>query len=1038
MTLPQFGVSRPVATTMVFLAILVLGLFSLYKLPLDLMPEIEPPAISVITPWPGASTEDVETKVTRTIENALSIVNNLDKITSQTREGMSIVTCEFTWGTDLDDASNDIRDRLEFVKSLLPDDVETPIVFKFNTANFPIMVLNVRGRESWERMDTLINDELADPLKRLPGVGGVSVFGAPIRQIRILLNRERLAAANVLISDVLQALAAENLTLPAGSMKIGPQEFTIRVPGDYEHPDQIPDIPVKRSGDRLLRLRDVADVVDGFEEETRLVEAMGQRGMIVLVQKRSGANTVDVCDTVRRALDKIVMQLPRDIEISTILDSSEYILQSVQNVSRTVLWGGLFVVLTALFFLRSFRSSLVIALTIPFSLIIAFTFMFVMGWTLNVLSFAALAIAIGMVVDNAVVVLENVSRHADRGVKIREASVFGAQEVGLAIAASTLTTIVVFLPLIFVKGIIGIFFTQLAGIVTLTLMASLFCALLFTPMLCSRLLKPAAVRRAGLSPLGRQLFDLSERGFVGIESAYSRFLGWALRHRPIVLLGAFALLCGALLLAPRIGTEFMPEQDSAMVTLTVELPVSTRVETTAALMRRIVPIVEEVVEPGAVRLYAWRCGAPRQASFGGRDGANIGTFNLRLVPKTQRRQSSKAIGNAIADRIRSWPEIVKLNVDIGDPLAQRLMGGGGKPIAVEILGHDLEQTDRLAREIKALAENIPGTRDVTISRDLGNLEVAVRIDREKAAALGLPVRWIAESLRTLFYGSTATQYREGEKQYDVFVQLDEPQRRSFEDLRNTELALPTGARIRLDAVADIVETRGPVTIERLDQERLVKVEMNFLGRPMGDVAADLQRIIAERIVPPPGVAIQMGGLVREQSRSFRDLFLLIGLGFILVYIVMAAQFESLLDPFIIMFAVPFGFTGVLAALYLTRTPISVMSLIGVILLVGTVVNNAIVLVDYINLLRARGMELGEAIRTSGQTRLRPVLITTLTTVFGMLPLAIREDVGSESWQPLGITVIGGLLAGMFASLVLVPVLYSLFAIRNRIGNGVSS
>ncbi len=1037
MRLPEFGVSRPVATSMVFLAILVLGLFSLYRLPLDLMPEIEPPAISVITPWPGASTEDVETKVTRTVENALSIVNNLDKIRSQTREGLSVVTCEFVWGTDLNEAANDIRDRLEFAKRELPEDIETPILFKFNTANFPILVLSVSGRESWERMDTLINDELADPLKRLPGVGGVTVIGGPIRQIRIMLDRERLAAVNLLLSDVLQALAAENLTLPAGSMKIGTQEYTIRVPGEYERADQIAEIPLKRVDDRIVRLRDVAQIVDGFEEETRIVETMRQRGMIVLVQKRSGANTVEVCETVRKALAPIAERLPRDIEINLIMDSSEYILQSVQNVSRTVLWGGLFVILTTLFFLRSLRSALVVALTIPFSLIIAFTFMFVMGWTLNVLSFSALAIAIGMVVDNAVVVLENVTRHADRGVKVREASVFGAEEVGLAIAASTLTTIVVFLPLVFVKGIIGIFFTQLAGIVTLTLMASLFCALFFTPMLCSRLIRPASARRAALGPLGRRLFDTSERGFVWVETAYSRFLGWALRNRPIVLLGAFAIFCGSLLLAARVGTEFMPEQDSAMVTLTVELPVSTRVEETAAVMRRLVPVVQEVAEPGAVRLFAWRCGAPRQGSFGGRDGSHVGVFNLRLVPKTERRQSSKELGNAIADRIRHWPEIVKLNVDLGDPLSQRLMGGGTKPIAVEILGHDLEITERLALDIKALAEHIPGTRDVTISRDLGNLEVAVRIDREKAAALGIPVSWITDSLRTLFYGRTATQYREGENLFDVFVQLQENQRQSFQDLLNAEFALPSGARIRLDAVADVVETRGPVSIERLDQERLVKVEMNFLGRPMGDVAQDLQRLIAERIVPPPGIAIQMGGLVREQEKSFRDLYLLIALGFILVYIVMAAQFESLLDPFIVMFAVPFGFSGVLAALYVTRTPISVMSLIGVILLVGTVVNNAIVLIDYTNLLRARGLELKTAIQNAGRSRLRPVLITTLTTVFGMLPLAVREDVGSESWQPLGITVIGGLLVGMFATLVIVPLLYSLFKIRQPAGNGVA-
>jgi HAE1 family hydrophobic/amphiphilic exporter-1 len=1025
MKLSELGVSKPVSTTMVFLAILVLGLVSLFLLPVDLMPEIEPPAISVITAWSGASTEDVETKVTQVIENNLSIVNNLDEITSTTREGLSSVTCKFDWGTDLDEAANDIRDRLEFAKRAMPDDVEIPFIFKFNTAMFPVMFISITCDESWERLETIIEDNLADPLKRLPGVGAVQAFGAPHRQINVKLNRSRLAAFGLTLQDVETALRGENLTLPAGSMKIGTIDYTIRVPGEFERPDQIPHIPIKRSGNRIVYMQDVADVEDGFEEETRIVEALGRRGMVMLVQKRSGANTVKVCEDVLKEMEALKETLPRDIKLNVIQDSSRFIRDSIDNVTGTILWGGLFVILVSFFFLRSIRGSLVIALTIPFSLIIAFAFMYLMGWTLNVLSLAAMAIAIGMVVDNAVVVLENITSHIERGEKVREASIFGSEEVGLAISASTYTTIVVFLPLIFVKGIVGIFFTQLGGVVTVTLMASLLCALLLTPMLCSRLMQPPAVRLARMSPFNRRFLEVSERLFLAFEDGYGRLLGWALGRRPLVILAMVAAFCASLLLFPFIGTEFTPEQDSGDLTIIVNMPVSTRVERTADTMRRIVDLSKELAEPGAVRLYAWRCGTAKNSFFGSSEGSHIGRMSFKLVPLTQRKQSSKELGNAIANRLRRWPEITKISVDTGDQMSHMMMGGGGKPIVVEILGHDLETTDRLAQEIKALSETIPGARDITISRDTGNQELAVRIDREKAATLGIPVATVVESLRTLFSGEAATTYREGENEYDVYVQLKELERGSIRDLLNTEIAMPDGRRIRIDALASVIEERGPVTIERQDQERLVKVEMAFETRTMGEVAADLREAIS-KISLPAGIAISYGGLVEEQQKSFRDLLLLLLLGMVLVYMVMASQFESYLDPFIVMFSVPFGFTGVLLALFLTHTAISLMSLIGVILLVGTVVNNAIVLIDYINILRARGQSMLDAVMNSGRQRLRPVLITTLTTVFGMMPLAVSRGVGSESWRPLAITVIGGLSVSTLVTLVLVPVIYSLF------------
>ena len=1026
MNLSETGVKRPVTTVMLFVAILILGVVSLTMLALDMMPEIEPPSISVLTPWLGASTEDVETKVTRVLENELSIITNLDELRSTTKEGLSVVTCKFKWGTNLDEAANDIRDRLEFAKRRLPDDVEEPIIFKFNTSMMPIVFYGVTANESWEKLYDIIDDEVADPLKRLPGVGAVQVIGGLQRQINIHLDRAKLAGFGLSLQDVENVLRAENLTLPAGTIKIGTVEYTIRVPGEYEDPAEIRDIVLKRSDGAIVYLRDVAEVQDGFLEQKRLVEVDGEPGLMLAIQKRSGANTVEVAEIVQQEMERLGKNLPRDVKPVLLMDSSEFITRSIHNVSQTVMWGGLFVILTTFVFLRSLRTSAIIVLTIPFSLIIAFTFMFLMGWTLNVMSLAALAIAIGMVVDNAVVILENITSYVERGAKVREASMFGAGEVGMAISASTLTTVVVFLPLIFVTGITGIMFKQLGGIITVTLLASLFAALMLTPMLCSKLLKPASeIVRRGLS--GR-LFNASERGFRAVESGYGRLLGWALRHRALVIVLAIAAFTGTIVLVPIIGSEFVPEEDTGDLRITFQLPVGTKVEETAEMCKRLATLGNEIAGEAAVEHFYWRCGESESGmsvAFGSQEGSHIGMVSFKLVPQLERAKSAKQIGRELADRIQDWPEIVKVNVSAGNPMSGILLGGG-KPVSIEILGHDLEVTDRLAQQIRAIGQRTPGAKDVTISRDVGKPELTVHVDRHKAASMGLNITNIAESLRTLFYGKEATKFRQGENEYDIFMRLEQAQRQSVEDIRAAEIVLPDGRRIRLDSIAVVDETLGPVEIERKNQERLVKVELDTFGRTLGEVVADIQTTVESEVVLPPGVSVEYAGMAKEQRDSFRALVMMLALGVVLVYMVMAGQFESLLDPFVVMFSVPFAFTGVAVALALTGTSLSIMSFIGIILLIGTVVNNAIVLIDYTNILRARGQSMLEAVQNSGRQRLRPVLITTLTTVFGMLPLAVSRGEGSEMWRPLGITVIGGLLVSTLVTLVLVPTIYSLF------------
>jgi hydrophobe/amphiphile efflux-1 (HAE1) family protein len=1018
MKLPEIGVQKPVTTLMFFLAVFVLGTVMLTKLSVDLLPEIEQPTVTVLTTWEGASTEDVEKKVTKVIERALGSVNNLDTLNSTTIEGVSTVTCEFIWGTDLDEASNDIRSNLERVRKVLPDESDPPMLLKYNTSQIPIQFYGITCRESLERLREIIDNEISDPLKRLPGVGSVTLFGGLERQINIQLDPARLAGFGLTLEQVAATLAQENVTLPAGNVKVGRMDYTIRVPGEYQTPEEAGDIVVRAQAGAFVHLRDVAVVADGFAEERRLSKVMDRRAIMMMIQKRSGANTVDVAREVSRELENIRPTLPRDIDFHLIFDTSEQISQSIANVTGTVRWAFVFVVLTALFFLRNLRSALIITLTIPFSLIIAFIFMWTMGWTINIISMASLAIAIGMVVDNAVVVLENISKKVERGTAPREAAMFGSEEVGMAVTASTLTTIVVFVPLIFLKGEAGIMFKQLGGLLTATLVASLVCSLWLTPMLGSVLLRVPEKRRAR-GRFVEAFHAWSERRFDAVDAGYAKLLHRALRRRKWVVGAAVAVFAGSLLLFKGLGSEYAPEDDAGRLTLLLQTAIGTRVEETAAACQRVLDLALEKAGRENVLVYAYRCGDT--GGMGGGGGTHVGRVHLRLVSKLKRRQGAKEIGRAVADVASKWPEIQKINVDT----SQAGPGGGEKPIVIEILGFDFDLLQGIAEQVAGIVRTTPGAVDAEISRDSGRPEIHVEIDRTKAAAHGLNVSQVANSMRTLFYGTAATQFHESDEDYDVFMRLDDPYRQTLADIAQAEITTPAGGRVRLDSIARIEERLGPLQIDRKNQERMIQVTADVFGRSSGDVVKDLQKRIGAEIPLPSGVGIHFGGQAEDQAKSFREMGLMLVLGILLVYMVMAAQFESLLDPFLILFSIPFAFTGVAISLTLLRLTVSIMSYIGMILLVGVVVNNAIVLIDYINLLRARGQGLGMAIENAGRSRLRPVLITTLTTSLGMLPMILSRGEGAATWKPMAATISGGLLFSMLVTLVLVPTLYSL-------------
>ncbi|HQP91232.1 MAG TPA: efflux RND transporter permease subunit [Candidatus Omnitrophota bacterium] len=1027
MNLPAFGVKRPVTNLMIFCLILVLALYSLTRLGIDSMPEIEPPIISVITTYPGANPADVEIKVTEPLENQLATTPGIEKITSRSLEGVSVISLKFKWGTDLAEASNDIRDRIELTKTYLPDipdEIENPFLFKFNTSNIPIVFYGITANQTYPQLYDLIDDSVGDALRQLPGVGTVQLMGGLQRQINVWIDRERLEGYGLSILSIREILRSENITQPVGNLKMGMTDYLLRLPGEYASPEEINSVILGKRDTKIIYLRDVARVQDGFKEETSIVRINKSPGLLMQVQKQTGTNTVEVAERVKAKVDEVQKTLPPDVKMTVIFDTSEDIVDSLNSLKGSLWMAIFFVILVVWFFLRQFTSSLIIALTIPFSLMITFIYLFLSGRTVNTISLSSVAIASGMVVDNAIVVIDNIYRRLERGSRPQEAAIFGASEMFLAIGASTLTTIVVFVPMFFIPGVVGIMFGELAVIVTVTLLASFFTASTFSPMLASRWLKKS--ERKDKVGFYQKFYDFSERMFVSWENFYAKALDVCLKHKKQVMVYSILIFIGVFLLMPFIGTEFAPDEDTGNVRVTVNLPIGTRVEETDKVAARIEGIFEKVATD--MRYMYVRCGQVQGIgrTTGQASGSHIITAGVKLVPKEQRKRGVKEVGQLIRKEIQKIPGVLKVDVMTGDPLGQMITGTTGKSVQVEIIGNSFEETDSLAAKLKGLIEQVPGAVDVSVSREPNRPELRIQVDRQKIGALGLTMETIASSVKTYVEGSIASRYREKGQTYDIYVRLEEKNRVKVEDIENLSITSTlTGKSVKLANVAKITEVYAPDEIERLNRERVVKVMCNTYKRSTGRVVEDIKKKI-QKLAIPQGVMINFGGDAEEQGKAFRDLALLLALGVILVYMVMAAQFESLLDPFIVMFSVPFTFTGVILAWFLTRITLSIISFLGVVMLMGIVVNNAIVLISYINILRARGYSINDAITMGGKDRLRPVLMTTITTLAGLLPLALSRGQGSETWQPLGTTMVGGLLLSTFITLLFIPTLYAIF------------
>ncbi len=1036
MNLPDFGVRRPVTNLMIFCGIILLSLYALTRLGVDLMPEIEPPVISVISTYSGASPEDVESKVTEPLENQLATTPGIEKITSRSLEGVSVISLKFIWGTDLAEASNDIRDRIELAKRVLPDipeEMDNPFVFKFNTAMMPVLFVGITADRTYPELYDMIDNRVGDALRQLPGVGTVQIHGGLQRQINVWIDRIKLESSGFSVLDVITVLARENITQPVGDLKSGLSDYLLRLPGEFTSPEEINTVILGKRQGKMVYLKDVARVEDGFMEQTSVVRINGRRGVQMMIQKQTGMNTVEVAGRVKKKLNELASVLPSDVNMKIVMDTSQEILDSLDTLKTTTRDAAILVILITWFFLRRFRPSVIIALTIPFSLLVAFIYLFLAGRTINVISLSSLAIVVGMVVDDAIVVVDNIMRHLDRGERPREAAIFGASEMFLAILASTSTTVVVFMPLLFVSGVVGIMFGELAVIVVVTLTASLFTASTFSPMLCAQWLKSASRRQApeGSGGVFHKVYALSERWFTAWEYAYGRSLAWSLEHKKTVIGGFAGVFLGSLLLVPLVGTEFVPEEDSGDLNITVNLPIGTRVEETDKVARRIEAIIQqEVPEKTTMRVRSGTSGG-MGSIFGGQAGTHIVSGSIKMVPKTQRKRSAQEIGQVVRSRIRQIPGVIKTDVNAGNGLNQLITGTSGKKIQVEIIGHSFEDTDAVSGKIRAILDRTPGVVDVSISRELKRPELRISVDREKASMLGLDMKTTSDSVKAFMEGTTASKYREKGETYDINVRLEDSARTRQEDIENLAIVSPyTGKSLKLINFAAVSEATGPMEIERRNRARVMRVECNTLKRSMGDVIADIRRDIGA-ITLPSDITINIGGEAEEQAKAFKDLTLLLLLGIALVYMVMAAQFESLLDPFIIMFSVPFTFTGVILAFLLTATTLSVITFLGIVMLVGIVVKNAIVLISYINILRARGLTMMEAITTGGRHRLRPVLMTTVSTLVGVLPLALSRGEGSEVWQPLGITMIGGLAVSTFITMLFVPTLYAVFESKLR-------
>ncbi len=1012
MNLAEFSIRRPVTILMICLVAILLGTIAFVQIPVDLMPEIEYPIISVNTGYEGVAPEEMETLIARPLEQALSSAPNAEEITSSSSEGRASVRVRFVYGTDLDVAAADLRARIDARRTTLPDDADPPTLFKFDVSQFPIMFITVaaEGMDS-KQLRHFVEKSIQYRIERLPGVAQARVSGGLRREIHVDLDLDKLRALDLSVAQVVQTLRRENLNRPVGPVREGRYEVLMRTSGEFKRLEDILNVGVTTRNGVPVYMRDIALVEDSHEEIRYIVRVNDVPAVRMFVYKQSGANTVKVSDAVWEEADRIHRD-HGNVKLDATWDSADFIRTSINNVRDAVLIGAGLAIFVLLFFLRSISSTLIIGVAIPISVIATFALMYFNGFTLNTVSFGGLALGVGMLVDNAIVVLENIFRHRERGKQIEEAAVVGSREVAMAVTASTLTTIAVFVPVLFMAGVSAQTFQQLAWVVAFSLFCSLTVALTLVPMLCSRYLR---AREAGGDPRGALARRVAE-AHEGMSDRYGRVISWAVDHRWTVVVTAVGLLGAAFYLAGFVGVELQPEVDEGQIRVNVELEPGTRVEITDAIMRRLGRTVrEKVPEANYVMVEAgsnstWRA-----------EGTNRGQLRIDLVEQKLRRRSAAEIARTLRPMMQIEPGmIVRTRVSSG--LFRRGMGEGDR-LSVEVRGHEIEVAQKLAEQVQEAMASISGVTSTQVSRRPGMPEMLISVDRAKATSMGLSVSEIADTLETAIGGTRASFYREEGDEYDIVVRLQEKDRLKIGQVAQVPITLPDGRTIPAESIVRMRRQEGPVEITRSDQQRIVTVNGTIADRDLGGIVGDL-RVSLSQIEIPTGYELKFGGEYEEQQEAFLQMTFAAILALVLVYMVMAAQFESLRDPFIILFSIPLAFVGVVLVLLLTATTFNIQGFLGVIVLVGIVVNNAIVLVDYTNRLRRdEHRSVREAVITAGSRRLRPILMTTITTVLGLTPMALGIGEGGEMQAPLARVIIGGLCTSTLITLVFIPVVY---------------
>ncbi|MBR0073710.1 MAG: efflux RND transporter permease subunit [Bacteroidales bacterium] len=1036
MSIYKTAINKPITTGLIFVAVIILGLFSLSRLPIDQMPEMDPPYVTVMTTYAGANASEIETNITKIIENSLNSVDGLKNITSNSRDNLSVVTLEFEWGSDIDEALNDIRSYVDLIYDNLPDGVTRPMILKLNSSAMPIMVYGFTAKESYSGLDRILEDNVVNVLNRIDGIGNITVSGAPERYVYIDLNPKQLDAYGLSLEQVGNAISANNLDLASGTVKMGKEQYQMRVKGEYVESSEISDIAIATTPTgKQIFVRDVATVRDTIKDLSLDEKINRQDGARLIITKQTGANTVKIANEVRAEMEKIKKTLPPDITITNIRDGSEEIVNAINGLSESIFYALMFVILVVLIFLGNWRATIIISLTIPISLVTSFIYLLLADSSLNIISLASLTVAIGMVVDDAIVVLENISKHIERGENPREAAICATNEVWTSVIATTLVLVAVFVPLTMLPGMMGIFMKELGWIVTIVVCVSTTAAITLIPMLSSKMLKEKPfflteeARREAEEKQAQKKFTFEKtfgKAFNAIDAAYANLLRWCLHHKRVTLLIALLFFVVSVLpmVLGAIGMDFMKEQDNGRISINAELQRGTRIEETLKTARRMEDDIYRILGDDVI-VVSTSAGSNDDAGFAALFSATTNnkiSMTVRCTKKYERKKTIFDMQEELRKCFAEYPELVTYQVNQGGGMG----GGSNNSLSVEIYGYDFDQTTAFTQQLKKRVEqNVPGARDTKISRDEDRAELKITFDKQKLALHGLSGSAVALYVRNRVNGMLAGYLKEDGEEYNILVRLQEEYRSSISDIEQLSIPTPTGKIIKLNELATIEEYWCPPTIERKNRQRYLTLTVMPYNTSLQELAEGVNAEL-EKMEIPSEIHVDLAGNYKDQQDSTRDMMLLGALIIMLVYIVMASQFESFSKPFIIMFSIPFAISGVVLMMFFTGNNIDMIGLLGLILLIGIVVKNGIVLVDYINLMRERNIPLNEAIAMSGQSRLRPVLMTAFTTILGMIPMATSTSEGSELWTTMGLVVIGGLLVSTLVTLIVVPVLYGVF------------